>query len=355
MRTRPLATILSTSIALLTICFARGSSAQGFPVEWENSGQPEPSGGALAVDAQGDAVAAQSPRNLNDLNCCVNLDLNPLCSVETTAACLASPGVPIHGAVCCLLPVLADACTGNSCDTGRCGVCQLGTNVCDGGQLLCAQVTGGAAETCDGLDNDCNCAVDDGLFCGWATGDVITYSQGSWGGDPTPTNAAGILQSNYDDVYAATAGVLEVGIPGSAGYSMSFTDEDYVLGFLPAVGSSGPLSGDVVNPSVSPSGTFGGEVLALRINIDFSDAGITLGNRGVPFGDLTLCDIPGLPLLHGVTVRQFSSEVNNLLGGGSGNHTIAQLFPIAAELNGSFSAGAVSSFAEDHIVIGACP
>jgi hypothetical protein len=51
---------------------------------------------------------------------------------------------------------------GASCNTGLPGVCAAGTTSCSGGALACQQDQPPTAETCDGLDNDCNGVVDDG-------------------------------------------------------------------------------------------------------------------------------------------------------------------------------------------------
>ena len=51
---------------------------------------------------------------------------------------------------------------GVSCDTGLSGVCSAGTTSCSAGSLVCNQDVSSSAEVCDGLDNDCDGAVDDG-------------------------------------------------------------------------------------------------------------------------------------------------------------------------------------------------
>ena len=81
----------------------------------------------------------------------------------------------------------------------------------------------------------------------FADGDVIAYSQNSWGDIPNPNNAATRLLANYNVVYAG--GVVEVGIPGAARFSITFTDRQDVLAYLPVVGAIGPLFIDYVNPS----------------------------------------------------------------------------------------------------------
>jgi hypothetical protein len=183
----------------------------------------------------------------------------------------------------------------------------------------------------------------------FAPGDFITHSQGTWGGSPTPGTAAALLIANYNTVYASTAGVLQVGIPGAAGFSIVFTDVDDVVLYLPASGSPGPLTSDRSNPTSTVAGAFGGEVTGLAINIDFADAGLTLGALGIPFGDLILANFSTLPALNGLRVRDFFGEVESLLGGGPGLYSIAQLFPITVELNFAFAGGTVAVFAEDHL------
>jgi len=189
---------------------------------------------------------------------------------------------------------------------------------------------------------------------GWEHGDVFAFSQVEWGA--SGGTAANVLLANYFDVYASTQGLIELGIPGTAGFSILFTGSLEVLDYLPAAGVPGPLTSDLVDPSTTASGIFGGEVTALRLNVDFSDAGL-LDGSGVRVGDLVLCHVSALPLLDGMTVRQLLGVVNTLLGGGAGPFTIAQISPIISEeVNLSFRPFfAVSQFAQDHIFVGACP
>jgi Notch-like protein len=58
---------------------------------------------------------------------------------------------------------------GQDCDTGLAGVCARGTRVCQRGGFVCQQVGQPAAETCDGVDNDCNGRVDEGANGGALT------------------------------------------------------------------------------------------------------------------------------------------------------------------------------------------
>ena len=96
-----------------------------------------------------------------------------------------------------------------------------------------------------------------------------------------------------------------------------------------------------------------GDVTALQLDIDFDDAGFLPGTT--PFGDVTLCSVLLLPALNGLSVRAFASLANTLLGGGTGPYTIADIEGVASALTDAFPGGAVSPFAHDHLVVGACP
>ena len=194
------------------------------------------------------------------------------------------------------------------------------------------------------------------LGCGWKSGDVIAYGENLWGFPGSA--AAGLLILNFDNIYVLP---LEVGIPGTAGFSIRFFDAFAVFDYLPAVGPPGPLAADLIDPSGSTiSGQFGGDVVALQLDVDLSDAGKLVGTSGLRFGDLLLCNFRALPDLNGRTVRQFLAQVNNLLGGGGGTtpnrflliDTLDQiLFPLTL----SFVDGVPTKFAQQHVFTGACP
>jgi hypothetical protein len=103
------------------------------------------------------------------------------CSTGASGACAAGVTSCQNGKLACaqiLLPGaeicdgLDNDCNGSAddgdpggglpCDTGLPGTCAAGITACSGGQVTCVQTVFPAAETCDGLDNDCNGQVDDG-------------------------------------------------------------------------------------------------------------------------------------------------------------------------------------------------
>jgi hypothetical protein len=122
--------------------------------------------------------------------------------------------------------------------------------------------------------------------CGWEDGNMVTWSQESWGATPNGSNAASLLAANFVAQYPAG---FEVGIPGSAGFSMNLLDSFSLLNYLPSSGAPGALNADRVNTSSSSSGLFGGVMAALKLNVDFSDAKLLAGTSR--FGDLLLCEL----------------------------------------------------------------
>jgi len=177
----------------------------------------------------------------------------------------------------------------------------------------------------------------------WLPGDVSTCGQGDWA-----AGCGGVLGADFDAVYAATFSVA-VGLP-SPGFAMSFDGASFVEAYLPASGAAGPLDASLGDPVTSSSGVFGGDVLTLELNVDFSDAGFLLGTSGIPFGNLILTNFSTLPGLNGLTVRQFLAIDNTLLGGGSAAFTIADLEPVTFNVNGSFSGGNPTMFAQNNLM-----
>ncbi len=189
--------------------------------------------------------------------------------------------------------------------------------------------------------------------CGWRDGDLVTYTQASWGGDPAIDAGATLLVADFDTVYAATFGVT---VGSFSGFTMSFTDAPSVLAYQPSIGPFGPLNGNVLNPISTASGGFGGEVLGLEFNVDFSDAGLLHGTSGLRVGDLTLCGMSGgQAVLNGQTIRQFLAIVNSLLGDTATVMTITDLNTLVGDVNGAFFNGTPSTFAQAHVVNGSCP
>jgi PEP-CTERM motif-containing protein len=167
-------------------------------------------------------------------------------------------------------------------------------------------------------------------------GEFVTYAQEEYGtfsrtGEPFNPAVATLLENNFDTLYAPFEDLLEVGVPGPAGFSMIFDSADAVIAYLPAGGDPGPLTADLLDPVTSASGYFGGEVVATTLNVDLSNAGLLAHPAGVTFGDLVFQNLEGLvgtPFVTGVDsgiaeldgtpVHEVLSEANLVLGGKAG-------------------------------------
>jgi hypothetical protein len=188
---------------------------------------------------------------------------------------------------------------------------------------------------------------------GWQDGDVVTYNQDTWG-DPNPASSPAMLLTNHlASIYAATFGELIVG----STYVMSFGSPSAIENYLPQLNTPGILGVSLSDPTTSLSGEFGGEVVSLKLNIDFSDAGLLVGNVSVPFGNLTLCGFSSpYSALNGMTVRQFFDVANNALGGGTSSFTAQELDDIVYFINDAFNSGPqLLAEAQNHLFNGSCP
>jgi hypothetical protein len=184
-------------------------------------------------------------------------------------------------------------------------------------------------------------------------GDFCSFSQGGYGGNGAPYD---LLAANFAAIYPS---YVEVGIPGVGGSSMQFTSALKVQDYLPAGGGANKLTVDLVNQTSSSSGQFGGQALALKLNIALSDKGVT--NSG--FGDLYYCDATSS--LNGKTVRQILAVKETALGGGalpSGYTSYATIAELAANLDLSFdgknaanpTCGVLSAWAANHLSKTSC-
>jgi hypothetical protein len=180
----------------------------------------------------------------------------------------------------------------------------------------------------------------------WSAGAVVTYNQADWG---DPTSAAGMLMSDkFDSVYPSD--LFFIGST-STGYFMLFTNEANLDDFLPALGTPGPLDGDLVNPSSSSAGVFGGEVAALKLNLDFSNAGLIPNSSGLLLGNLVLTGFSGSESsVNGMTVEQFFPLSQAALAGQATSLDFADVEDLASNINDAFDVGQPDSFAQDHLI-----
>ncbi|MGC1647791.1 MAG: PEP-CTERM sorting domain-containing protein [Candidatus Sulfotelmatobacter sp.] len=182
----------------------------------------------------------------------------------------------------------------------------------------------------------------------WSAGAFTTYDQTEWG--DSAGSAGMLLQADYGSVYSSTGDLFHIGIV-SPGFFLEFTSAFHLDDFLPANGTPGSLNTNLANPTTTSAGIFAGEVAGLKLNVDFSAAGLLPGTSGLHFGDLVLAGMTGADSgLNGLTVSQFLSLTEQALGGADTGFTFLDLDIQLAELNNAFDDGQPESFAQDHLV-----
>jgi len=158
----------------------------------------------------------------------------------------------------------------------------------------------------------------------------LTYSQGGWGNGGAPGQ---FLAAKFAQVYPQ--GFVIIG----QGKTLKFTSSNAIQTFLPAGGSPAVLTTSSVNPSKSSAGVFAGQLLALRLAVDFSAAGAT--KRGL--GDLVMLSGP----LAGSTVNQILALANTVIGGQTSalpsGVTVAALSGILDTLNLNYHEGTANN------------
>jgi len=167
--------------------------------------------------------------------------------------------------------------------------------------------------------------------------EFCTYTQGGWGSG-CPDSQKQLMSSTQPgcmrDHYFAEVfpnGVV-IGDPdgpdGDNFYAAKWTTAAAVEAFLPGTSTPGKLTRDLTNPTTTPAGVLAGQILALRLNVEFSCAGIflDLGLPGVCFSSFVIPDSCGL--FAGLTVTRFLAIADSAVGG-----KLQALVPFGASLS----------------------
>lgn len=198
--------------------------------------------------------------------------------------------------------------------------------------------------------------------CGWHDGDEVSFSQNTWGAKP-PIQPPGTIVlapnpnggQNFDFIYPAG---LTLGLQPPY-RRVIFDSGDAVITYMPQPGSPAAFDNNLLDPGgpgqSTSAGVFGGQVAAMFLNIDFADAGFTRGTAATAYGDLRVCGLTTTPGLNGTTIRDLRTVMNTAVGGGATAYSIPDLSALLMLVNGAFEGGFVTTFAQDHIVNGACP
>jgi PEP-CTERM putative exosortase interaction domain len=173
----------------------------------------------------------------------------------------------------------------------------------------------------------------------------FSFSQNTWGADPGAGPPASLVRDDFDTLYPT--GLI---VGSTANKYMLFTAGDALLDYLPSTGPAAPLNAILVDPFTTISGIFGGQVAGLRLNIDFSDAGILSHPSGVSFGDLLLTGLTGnVAGLDGLSLRQFQLIANDFLGGVLEPYPIADFSAVLMLVNGAFEGGFHNAWGDAHL------
>jgi hypothetical protein len=165
-----------------------------------------------------------------------------------------------------------------------------------------------------------------------STTGFTTYTQGGWGSPPSGTNPGALLQAKFATLYplgSVTIGGLQ---------TLRFTSAAAINAFLPQGGKPAALQASAVNPTSSSAGVFAGQVLALQLNVDFSNAGITKPGFG-------LLKVKSGKLV-GYTISQVLALANAVLGGAnalSSGVSLSDLNGIVDSINENFDNGNVNN------------
>jgi uncharacterized repeat protein (TIGR01451 family) len=189
------------------------------------------------------------------------------------------------------------------------------------------------------------CPPNTNVACANLPSCTFSATQGGWGAPPNGNNIGMLLKNNFALVYPA--GFVEVGIPGGGGFSVKFTSAAAIQAYLPAGSTPAALNQDYSNPSSTSAGVFGGQVLALQLNVDFGDRGLTPSSSG-PVGNLVYNDPSSA--LNGQTVRQILALANIALGGGNAGVSVGDLNVLVTSLNEAFDNCTTTSWAKTYIL-----
>lgn len=157
-----------------------------------------------------------------------------------------------------------------------------------------------------------------------------TYTQGGWGANPHGNNPGQLLTSKFAQVYPGGS----VAIGGTK--KLTFTSAAAIIKFLPAGGTPGILAGNATNPTSSAAGVFAGQVLALRLSVNFSAAGITKSGLG------SLHVLSGKTA--GLTVSQVLALGELVLGGGAlpSGISVSDINSVIDSINNNYDGGTVN-------------
>ncbi len=145
------------------------------------------------------------------------------------------------------------------------------------------------------------------------------------------TSNPGVIRNLYFEQ------VFPTGLVVGGNYKITLTSAKAVEEFLPQGGTPKALDKNYTNPKSTKAGVFAGQVVALKMNVAFSDHG-KIGTGNVKLGELVVNAGP----LAGKTVYEVLAIANTALGGGATPYSITQLNEAVTAINENFDEGKVN-------------
>lgn len=145
-----------------------------------------------------------------------------------------------------------------------------------------------------------------------------TFTIGGWGTEcpnPDPGGHPGCIRDEFWDIVFPGGSVM---IGNSDGYTATWTSSQAVADFLPDGSTPDVLDQDYVDPTETSAGVLASQILGLRLNVEYSCAGI-FSILGVPdagdcYGDVLVSSC-GFGLFDDLTVYEFLALADSVVAG----------------------------------------
>jgi hypothetical protein len=160
-------------------------------------------------------------------------------------------------------------------------------------------------------------------------GQLVTVTQGGWGAVPHGNNPGTYLYAHFSSVFPSG---LTVG--STPNFNVHLTSAQAITNLLPTGGQPKALTQNYTDPTDVKT-VLVGQLVALTLNVSFDAADPGFSPSGVPLGDMIIAS----GTFKGMTVNQFLSIANGVLGGTNTTYTPSQVNDMADAINSGFDGG----------------
>ncbi|MGE5458002.1 MAG: choice-of-anchor A family protein, partial [Methanococcaceae archaeon] len=157
-----------------------------------------------------------------------------------------------------------------------------------------------------------------------------TFTQGGWGTAPKGNNPGTIREAYFTTVFPN-------GLIVGSTYTLTLTSSNAVQNFIPAGSTASKFTRNYVNVTSTDAGVLAGQLVALTLNVKFDEAG-KIGTNSLNLKDLVI----NSGVFQGMTVSQFLTIANNIIGGSSTAYSYSDVNNAATSINENFDNGTVN-------------